>query len=391
MYLKTSIIAVVLLFTSQKSFVDTLPYKINNNLSGQDEDVEELQGLKILQDNLNHKSEFERNERTPKKEKGNLEIPFPDITNLSQSTHSPTFGENSKDDNKLSLPSTVESESKSVKNLEDASNANAMQFTPGDIAEYIFWTGDEKGVTVAVNEFLKEGFMTREEAVDFLQEIQQILEYLRTLYGQLGLGTEKLISKDKSPNLINNEKNKYVDKRPEILRFKINHMLAKRLEDILSGISPESHQNNLETDPASWKYKAGLEDLEKIRETDLFYTEYALEEVIHQLAKVIFKQYLTQGNKEAKEAFEKFTFFLEKQVEKNQISVSLEKKILDVLISALSEVLREHPIVAHDLLTSPQTQENNIALGKFLEKYQYKLPPPVNFLPYKIMQKNISN
>jgi hypothetical protein len=35
-----------------------------------------------------------------------------------------------------------------------------VQYSPLDMAEYIFWTGDEKGVTLAMEEFLQEGLVS---------------------------------------------------------------------------------------------------------------------------------------------------------------------------------------------------------------------------------------
>jgi hypothetical protein len=34
-----------------------------------------------------------------------------------------------------------------------------MDYTPQDIAEYIFWTGDERGVALALNDFLQDGLV----------------------------------------------------------------------------------------------------------------------------------------------------------------------------------------------------------------------------------------
>jgi len=34
-----------------------------------------------------------------------------------------------------------------------------VNYTPKDIAEYIFWTGDEKGVAMALKDFLQEGLV----------------------------------------------------------------------------------------------------------------------------------------------------------------------------------------------------------------------------------------
>ena len=35
-----------------------------------------------------------------------------------------------------------------------------VQYSPLDMAEYIFWTGDEKGVTLAIEEFLQDGLVS---------------------------------------------------------------------------------------------------------------------------------------------------------------------------------------------------------------------------------------
>ena len=52
--------------------------------------------------------------------------------------------------------------------------------------------------------------------------------------------------------------------------------------------------------------------VERLRVADYLYTEYSLEEVIYQLAKVMFSQSLTRGSAEAQQAFHKFTTFLER-------------------------------------------------------------------------------
>lgn len=78
--------------------------------------------------------------------------------------------------------------------------------------------------------------------------------------------------------------------------------------------------------------KAQQEDydelLERLRVADFLYTEYSLEEVIYQLAKVMFTQSLTRGSTEAQQALQKFTNFLEMEAEQGHISRALEKKVL---------------------------------------------------------------
>lgn len=71
--------------------------------------------------------------------------------------------------------------------------------------------------------------------------------------------------------------------------------------------------------------------LERLRVADFLYTEYSLEEVIYQLAKVMFTQSLTRGSTEAQQALQKFTNFLEMEAEQGHISRALEKKVLGKL------------------------------------------------------------
>lgn len=53
------------------------------------------------------------------------------------------------------------------------------------MAEYIFWTGDEKSVALTIEEFLTEGLMSRQEAINFLQSIKLNLDIMQTRYGGL--------------------------------------------------------------------------------------------------------------------------------------------------------------------------------------------------------------
>lgn len=68
--------------------------------------------------------------------------------------------------------------------------------------------------------------------------------------------------------------------------------------------------------------------MDRLRVADFLYTEYSLEEIIYQLAKVMFTQGLTRGSVEAQQALRKFTAFLEAEAEQGHISKSLEKKVL---------------------------------------------------------------
>ncbi|GIY24086.1 uncharacterized protein CEXT_295781 [Caerostris extrusa] len=57
-----------------------------------------------------------------------------------------------------------------------------IQYSPQDLAAYVFNTGDEEGVAVAVEELVREGLMGRTDAINYLQDVKQILMYLRDQY-----------------------------------------------------------------------------------------------------------------------------------------------------------------------------------------------------------------
>lgn len=118
----------------------------------------------------------------------------------------------------------------------------------------------------------------------------------------------------------------------------------------------------------------------RLRLADFLYAEYSLEEVIYQLAKVMFTQSLTRGSEPAQHALQKLTEFLESEGSHGRISPVLQKKILgissrekiippqilinrtfvtDVLLAALADTLAENP----ELMKAARS-----ALGKHMDK-----------------------
>lgn len=69
----------------------------------------------------------------------------------------------------------------------------------------------------------------------------------------------------------------------------------------------------------------------RMRLADFLYAEYSLEEVIYQLAKVMFSQSLTRGSDEAQNALQRLTGFLESEGIHGRISPALQKKILGLI------------------------------------------------------------
>lgn len=56
------------------------------------------------------------------------------------------------------------------------------KYSAYDMAQYIFWVGDEEGVAKAVQELIDEGLMSRENAIEFLNDIRLGIDYLENTY-----------------------------------------------------------------------------------------------------------------------------------------------------------------------------------------------------------------
>ncbi|XP_044727050.1 uncharacterized protein LOC123290787 [Chrysoperla carnea] len=269
--------------------------------------------------------------------------------------------------------------------------STSVQYSPLDMAEYVFWTGDEKGVTLAIEEFLRDGLMTRDEAIAFLQEIKFNLEYLQAHYSQQGVHSPDLqrleqskerayniqrsgrFSKSVTPNILYTDGGDNRQSKHEYDLSDLRKDMEKK-SDVQNGPTKQSKiitVKDANEDVISDEEYEVL--LERLRVADFLYTQYSLEEVIYQLAKVMFSQSLTRGSAEAQEALQKFTTFLESETEQGHISRSLEKKVLDVLIAALTDTLTEHPelvAAAREGLSggsAPQLPPGNNMLQQILE------------------------
>lgn len=74
------------------------------------------------------------------------------------------------------------------------------KYSAYDMAQYIFWTGDEEGVAKAVEELINENLMSRENAIEFLSDIRLGIDYLENTYslrheGSKNVGSLYLVSK----------------------------------------------------------------------------------------------------------------------------------------------------------------------------------------------------
>lgn len=239
------------------------------------------------------------------------------------------------------------------------------QYSAFDMAQYVFWTGDEAGVARAVEELIQKGLMTRENAIKFLRDIRLGIDYLQNTYSNrpfksarhvknedgstVGSQAEEItttttVAPPTEAVMTNVETTQQVTLAPEILK------VIERLPSLLK-LNELSEQTESTQD---------YDDVVgRLRLADFLYAEYSLEEVIYQLAKVMFVQSLTQGSEPAQHALQKLTEFLESEGVHGRISPTLQKKILDVLLAALADTLAENP----ELMKAARS-----ALGKHMEK-----------------------
>ncbi|XP_072378675.1 uncharacterized protein [Diabrotica undecimpunctata] len=382
--LLTSLLLIFL--ASQSRFVDTAPAELSEDLtkdeetlSPLDENVKELESLKQSfgklgktldliksqsteftdlngqkQSHSETKEEILQNGQTVAKVRQNVETTYEkDKPKTKIKTELDVPSEGIHKSVSQSLP---DEEQRKIETRRSNSNLNLLtdetswsdkgettagiRYSPMDVAKYIFWTGDEKGVTSSIEEFLREEIMSGEEALAFLQEVKYDLDKLKNHYIQMGLNSlqNTKITDDSPLQLGINAKVGVYDK-PE-LRSNFN---IKQLRKEMDTSQREIRSNADTTRSEKTSEEDYDELLERLRVADFLYTEYSLEEVIYQLAKVMFTQSLTRGSAEAQQALQKFTSFLEAEAEQGHISRALEKKVLDVLIASLSDTLNEHP------------------------------------------------
>ncbi|KAI5728512.1 hypothetical protein M8J77_017222 [Diaphorina citri] len=238
-----------------------------------------------------------------------------------------------------------------------------VQASPKDIAEYVFWTGDEKSVTSAIEDYMQAGLMTREEAITLLEDIKLYLGDIQDHYEheklkhqlkfsrsneipQAGLGSFPLNNLKRTTDFENTELNQI---RQQLLKSNYNNYNKRTSSQIINNLAQSKYPSyqSKASESSNLYEKFSEEDyeelMEKLKVADLQYTEYSLEDIIYQLAKVMFAQSLSHGNSEAQDALQKFTSFLENEVDQGRISRTLEKKVIDILIASLSDTLNDHP------------------------------------------------
>lgn len=293
--------------------------------------------------------------------------------------------------------------------MDDRNAKNAViPYTPLEMAEYIYETGDEKTVTLAVEHFLQNGIFDREEAIYYLQDIKSALNALQQQ------SVEEQERKDKKDLRSPYDKVfEYPRSRSEVKEAlsdlkEIQKLLQSKYiksfpstDDIgdepYGGYHRERDDEEIDaennSDNNEGKIRLTEKDyqslIEKLQLFENLFSEASMEEVIYELAKVLFSQSFTMGGAEAQDALKQFTSFLETQVEEGHISRNMERKVLDILISALADVLNEHPELVnanhqkpdetdHQQQQQQQLEQRKIKLNRFELENKNGLPTPNN-------------
>ncbi|XP_017873995.1 PREDICTED: mucin-19 isoform X1 [Drosophila arizonae] len=230
-------------------------------------------------------------------------------------------------------------------------NANG-QYSSFDMAQYVFWTGDETGVARAVEELIDENLITRESALKFLRDIRLGIEFLQRSYANR-IFPEELRQNHLKRNTLPSSTTTSTTTTTTTSTTTEKPFI--HLDSDSDAVSPEIGRGKSLDSFTFWNKLKALEnespqDLTDYDETmgrakivEYLYNEYSLEEILYKLAKVMFAQSLAHGSDEAQQELQKLTEFLEHEGNLGIIPVDLQKKVLRVLLTALSDTLTEHP------------------------------------------------
>ncbi|XP_068153721.1 mucin-2 isoform X1 [Drosophila tropicalis] len=238
------------------------------------------------------------------------------------------------------------------------------QYSSFDMAQYVFWTGDETGVARAVEELIKENLITRENALKFLRDIRLGIEFLQRSYDNrifpeelrqnhlkrnsppstaattttstTSTTTTSTTTTEKPfPDVHESDISPNVNAMPVPVSVPVPVSL-KQLDSLSFWNKLKQMDNDAQQDLTDY-------DEGRAKIVEYLYNEYSLEEILYKLAKVMFSQSLAHGSDEAQMELQKLTEFLEHEGNLGVIPVDLQKKVLRVLLTALSDTLSEHP------------------------------------------------
>ncbi|CAG0891545.1 unnamed protein product [Cyprideis torosa] len=206
--------------------------------------------------------------------------------------------------------------------------------SPVILAEYIHRSGDEEGVVLAVQDLLKQNLITTGEAIDYLQNIKSALARI-----------------DEGEVLQN------VQNAPVGNTLVDNNLLSIPAGDSMLAIPSNGNVLTIPTDSnimaslglplLQMAENSPIENLDfadRIRLADSYYTESALEEVLYNLAKIVFVHSFTNGEEtSAEDVVVKMTSFLKQETTSGRLDPELSKKIMDVMLAALYDTVGDNP------------------------------------------------
>ncbi|KAL5290706.1 hypothetical protein ACFFRR_010207 [Megaselia abdita] len=243
----------------------------------------------------------------------------------------------------LDLNSTKAEERRSVTKTPPKMTLEILRYSPFDLAQYIYWTGDEASVADGLEEFVKNDMMSHENAILFLKEIHKGIKYLQNSYNNKMFYTDNDIMKKHVKKSAPRSTTTTTTTTPRPLNMhssNINRVDVDLPTKNLDISLPIPYLASLQNEDAHTEHKDFNDDGGRAKLAAFLYKEYSLEQIIYQLSRVMFSQSLTKGSDSAQKSLQKLTSFIENE---HEISPYLEKKILDVILSALSDTLLDHP------------------------------------------------
>ncbi|XP_034138115.1 uncharacterized protein LOC117589937 isoform X4 [Drosophila guanche] len=226
------------------------------------------------------------------------------------------------------------------------------QYSSFDMAQYIFWTGDETAVVKAVEELVSGRVITRENALKFLQDIRLGIEFLQRSYANRIFPEEVRQNQLKRHSPPIPTVPSTTSTTSTTTTSTTSTTTEKPFPDVhapLAGAVPVktfdsfNFWNKLKDMDTEAQQELTDYDEGRAKIVEYLYNEYSLEEILYKLAKVMFAQSLAHGSDEAQMELQKLTEFLEHEGNLGVIPIDLQKKVLRVLLSALSDTLTEHP------------------------------------------------
>lgn len=233
-----------------------------------------------------------------------------------------------------------------------------IQYSPTDLAAYVFNTGDEEGVAVAVEELVREGMMGRTDAINYLQDVKQILTYMRDQYEQRKKieefrnrafpkpqVTQRFPSPPREQYIAELDTEKRDLKPVEVAPAPVGTTEHPHQAVIASTSEPKeppqvasttAHPKTEDTHDESYK------DDDLKRHVPPRNTYGFTLEIIYKLAKDMFTQSILRDDPTAEETLSGLVTFLESEVGNKRISPAMKEKVLETVSAALVDSLRDY-------------------------------------------------